>query len=326
MLIRPINPSTEFPAVVALLNTFEKDPVTVEQFSQWFYMDIPGRILRRRVAVDDREQVLGYSLILHEKWHVDGLFYVWLAVAPEAQRIGIGEALYQDVLRFVLGNGATLLTSEIREDFPDAIRFAEKHGFSIERHLYESTLDLESFDLSQWRAAVERVEAQGIHFVTLADFNDSQEARRKLYEVNYITSLETPGYDGDWMPFDEFEQHICGAEWYRPSGQMGAVLGEQWVGMAAVRLIPESGGAYNLMTGVLKEYRGRGIAQALKVKAIDYAKKNGAKYIRTHNNSKNLPMLAVNRKLGYLPQPGVFEVRREWKIDSLRSETKGVKL
>ncbi len=64
---------------------------------------------------------------------------------------------------------------------------------------------------------MERVEAQGIHFVTLADFNDSQEARRKLYEVNYITSLETPGYDGDWMPFDEFEQHICGARVVPPT-------------------------------------------------------------------------------------------------------------
>ncbi len=158
--------------------------------------------------------------------------------------------------------------------------------------------DLERFDPAPFEPVLEKVKAQGIHFVSLAELGDSQEARRKLYEVNYTTALDTPGYDGDWMPFEEFEQRICAADWYSPEGQIGALLGEEWVGMAAVRLIPELQGAYNLMTGVMREYRGRGIAQALKLISIDYAKRNGAKYIRTHNNSMNAPMLAVNRKFG----------------------------
>lgn len=310
MQIRPINPERDFPAVVKLHNCYEKEPITVEQFSQYFHLDVPGRTNRRRVAVDEQGKVCGYSLCIHETWHADGFYYVWLCVAGKWQKQGVGELLYQDVEAFGAANGASLLTSEIREDFPSALRFAEQHGFHIERHLYESTLDLEQFDPAPFQAVLHQVEAQGVRFVSLADLGDTQEARRKLYQVNYTTALDTPGYDGDWMPFDEFEQRICGADWYRPQGQLGALLDDQWVGMAAVNLNPETHGAYNLMTGVLREYRGRGIAQALKLKIIDYAKNNGAKYIRTHNNSKNAPMLAINRKLGYRPEPGVYEVRK----------------
>ena len=62
----------------------------------------------------------------------------------------------------------------------------------------------------------------------------------------------------------------------------------------------------NFITGVLPAYRGRKIAQALKLIAIRYAKARGANYIRTDNDSENAPMLAINRKLGYKSQTGVY--------------------
>jgi hypothetical protein len=48
------------------------------------------------------------------------------------------------------------------------------------------------------------------------------------------------------------------------------------------------------------------VAQALKLLAIRCARRYGAVYIRTHNDSENAPMLAINRKLGYQPQPGLY--------------------
>jgi RimJ/RimL family protein N-acetyltransferase len=52
-------------------------------------------------------------------------------------------------------------------------------------------------------------------------------------------------------------------------------------------------------TGVIREYRGRGIATALKLKVIEYGKKNGYRVIKTWNDSVNEAMLAVNIKLGF---------------------------
>ncbi len=113
------------------------------------------------------------------------------------------------------------------------------------------------------------------------------------------------------MTYDEFVENVIGASWFRPEGQIFASDGDpakstEWIGLAGVRLLPEKRGAYNLMTGVLRSYRGRKIAQALKLLAIRYAKAQGAIYIRTTNDSLNVPMLAINDKLGYQRQPGKF--------------------
>jgi len=58
----------------------------------------------------------------------------------------------------------------------------------------------------------------------------------------------------------------------------------------------------------VREYRGRGLAQALKLQTVLLGKRAGLRYIRTNNDSKNTPMLAVNRKLGYRPSPGILRL------------------
>ncbi|HKV82923.1 MAG TPA: hypothetical protein VJN88_00100, partial [Ktedonobacterales bacterium] len=56
--------------------------------------------------------------------------------------------------------------------------------------------------------------------------------------------------------------------------------------------------------------RGRGIATALKVLAIRAARARDAAMIRTNNDSQNAPMLAINRALGYQPEPGYYRMLR----------------
>ncbi len=67
-----------------------------------------------------------------------------------------------------------------------------------------------------------------------------------------------------------------------------------------------------MITGVERAYRGRHIALALKLLGIRYAKARGALTIRTNNDSQNVPMLAVNRKLGYRPEPGIYRLIRQF--------------
>src|SRR5262249_28262313 len=56
-------------------------------------------------------------------------------------------------------------------------------------------------------------------------------------------------------------------------------------------------------TGVLREYRRRGIAMALKLRAILYAKSAGYSRIKTWNEQGNRPMLSINEALGFIKQP-----------------------
>lgn len=72
-----------------------------------------------------------------------------------------------------------------------------------------------------------------------------------------------------------------------------------------------------MFTGVDPAWHGKGIALALKVLAIDCARRYGADYISTNNDSENAPMLAINRTLGYQPQPGFYRMLRASILTSL---------
>ena len=45
------------------------------------------------------------------------------------------------------------------------------------------------------------------------------------------------------------------------------------------------------------------MAQALKLRVLDYARQQGYAFIRTANNSLNYPMLAINAKFGFVRLP-----------------------
>jgi predicted GNAT superfamily acetyltransferase len=64
------------------------------------------------------------------------------------------------------------------------------------------------------------------------------------------------------------------------------------------------------MTGVRREYRGRGIAMTLKLGVIDFARRNGYNMIKTWNHSDNAPMLAVNARLGFKREVGWLSMEK----------------
>ncbi len=310
MNLRPARSASDCSRIAAVVNAFELEPITVATVKQWFEHKPPGRIAHRMVATNVSNEVIGYSVAVHETWWHDHHFYVWVGVDPQWRGQGLGLALYKDVQAFLQLRGAVQSKSEVRDDDPSSLHFAERNGFRLNRHQFTSRLDLKTFDETPYRNLIANLEDAGIRFFTLADLNDSQEARRKLFEINFATTLDIPGNEGTYMSFEEFEQRVCSANYYRPAGQLIAADGETWVGMAAVMLLPETQGAYNLMTGVIPSYRGRKIALALKLLAIRYASAQGAFYLSTNNDSLNAPMLAINKKLGYQPLPGKYVLQK----------------
>lgn len=171
-------------------------------------------------------------------------------------------------------------------------------------------IDLRTFDLSRFDSLLQTVEASGIRFLSLADTGSSEEIRRKLYDVNYRAVLDDPASHGTFASYEEFSRILFTASWFRPEGQILAVDGDEIVGLSAVGYFADTNSMENMITGVLPAYRGRKIAQALKIVALTFAKSYGADSIRTHNDSQNAPMLAINRKLGYIPQVGEYRLVR----------------
>jgi GNAT superfamily N-acetyltransferase len=310
MKIRPLVLQTDLSRVVELINLVESEPITSSDFENWEHNAPPGRIVHRIVAEDDSASVIGYAYAVHETWSDAGHFNIGTVVDPLARGHGVGGALYAALEDFSQANNAVEFTASVHENRPSALHFAEQRGYRVKRHLFESTLDLTTFDESPYEYLIPALEASGIRFFSLADAGNTRTALRKLYEVNYATVLDIPGAEHDWVAFDAFESYTRQAEWFRPEGQLLAADGDDYIGLSAVQLIPEKQGAYNLMTGVMPAYRGRKIALALKLLAIRYAKAHGAIYLRTHNDSMNAPMLAINRKLGYQPLPGKLILKK----------------
>ncbi len=194
----------------------------------------------------------------------------------------------------------------MRDHNPAWLRFAQVRGFQIDRHIFESTLDLATFDESRFAGVIESVQAQGVRFFSLADVGNTEDNQRKLYELNKRTALDIPGSDGTFRRFEDFQKTVFEASWFRAQGQILVADGDAWVGLSVAGYFAATNSAYNMHTGVLKEYCGRKIALALKLLATRFVRACGATYVRTNNDSQNAPILTINRKLGYKPEPGYY--------------------
>jgi GNAT superfamily N-acetyltransferase len=312
--IREADPQTDYARIAGLLNQVETQPITTDTLHEWDARVIEGQVRHRLVAVDAAGTVVAYAVIIHAPWKPADDFFIQVIVDAEWRRQGIGGQFYEAALRLACETyGATCIDTEVREDCPEGLHFAERRGFRIAHHSFESTIDLAAFDERCFAGTLKQVETSGIRLCSLAEAGDTRENRYKLWDVNYRTYLDDPGSDGAFPNFEEFLTIWESSSWFRPDGQIMAFDGDQCVGLSAVGYFAIDNSAYNMMTGVLAAYRGRGIAQALKLRSIRAAKDWGAAYIRAHNDSNNGPMLAINRKLGYLPQPGVYRLVNDLK-------------
>ena len=215
------------------------------------------------------------------------------------------------MLRFLERHCARTITSEVRDNCLFSQSFAKRLRFENDRHLFQSNLDLEAFGESPFQHILAEASETGIRIRSLADFGDTPDARRKLYEVNAITDEDVPGWIGPDLSSEEFNEWVYESGWYRPDGQLLAADGDHWVGICAVRLFLEARRAYNVHTGIIRDYRRRHIALALKLAAIRYAREQNIRTLTTGSDSLNAPMLALNQKLGYVPVPGRYTLCRK---------------
>jgi GNAT superfamily N-acetyltransferase len=97
----------------------------------------------------------------------------------------------------------------------------------------------------------------------------------------------------------KYEDSCYGRTRYRAK-RFVAKEGDLYVGSSSLLESGVAGVIDQGFTVVRPDYRGRGIAQAVKVHTAMYAKSRGMRFIRTFNDSDNSPMLAVNRKIGFV--------------------------
>ncbi|RED58120.1 GNAT family N-acetyltransferase [Cohnella lupini] len=319
--LRPLRLPDDYSALAKLLNTHWSEPTSAERLEEddaklyevgVTYKDDNGQLAgydrTRYVAVTEQDEIVGFVWSWRAPWTEPGALNNTLIVAESYRNQGVGQLLLRHAAEWGTGLGATKLYAEIWDDSPDSLGFVKRRGFTEERQSYQSVLDLGKIDFENIGddQLFARLASDGVRFSTLADEPDDGEL--KLYELYKGTLVDIPGFTGEVPVIDEWRKWYLQADGYAPEQVIIAVAGDKYAGVTNVLHNKTTNGMYHEYTGVGRNYRGRGIARALKLKAIRLARQRDAAYIRTDNDSTNAPILRINQSLGYVPLRGMIRI------------------
>jgi ribosomal protein S18 acetylase RimI-like enzyme len=235
-----------------------------------------------------------------------------IQVDPRWQRRGIGSMLFERLWAEVQTLDAALVRAEARADRPYAVAFLEQRGFVEWRRRWESILEIAAANDAPLRR---RPLAGDIEITTYAVLLARRGERlvRDLYEMETEAMHDEPGMEdsGETVTFERFRAMELDGPDALPEGHFLALSGERLVGLSRLTrdlrhpdVLRQSG------TGVHPEFRGRGIAQALKLRTLEFARSGGYRQIRTSNDSSNEPMLHINDAIGFRRESPIIILER----------------
>jgi mycothiol synthase len=226
---------------------------------------------------------------------------VYVAVHPEHQSRGYGRSLLERVESTARKRNRDKTYSWSDETQPRSMRFLERAGYREIDRGWESTLDLTTVDTDRVNDAVERVRSDGIDITTAAAFGTEHEDwKRQVYDLYSSVEMGIPSpFPINTVGIQDFVTRNLGSQ-FISEGFLVAVDGDRVVGLTETHRVDHAPRQISQrLTGVDPDYRGTGIATALKAQTAIWAMDAGYTSIRTHNAQSNAPMLAINDRLGF---------------------------
>lgn len=294
--VRICDSAEDFAASTRIYNdTWPRDAVTLED----------ARAFHKRM--DDSDEVIAFfdeapagSAVAAVGGPVSpDKVFVLITVLQDKRRCGVGTALYRAVSSWAGERARETLRTRAREDDPDGLGYALRHGFVEVGRDTDLELDLRGL------AAPEIALPEGVEIASLAE---RPEAEPQVYDVAAESYPDIPGSE-DYVfgnPDEWLRHHLHGPA-QRQDANFVAVAGDEVVGYAKLNLTPaRPASAFHGMTAVKRAWRGRGVAGALKRAQIRWALANGLDRLETSTELRNEPMQQLNLGLGYKPAPGTI--------------------
>jgi GNAT superfamily N-acetyltransferase len=174
-----------------------------------------------------------------------------------------------------------------------------KRGYVWRRTAFESELDLTSLDLGRLEPPTRRLKEEGVIISDLAtEMVHDGEAGRKLFELEGSADRDVPNIvEPREMSYHDYQAIILESPLFLWEGSFVAKHGDQYVGSSTLLKSGRDEMLDQGFTAVRPGFRGRGIAQAVKLHLARHARDARAKLLRTRNDSRNAPMRGVNWKL-----------------------------
>lgn len=313
LTIRPFT-EADYPAAVESSNAVYPDyPNSVEEWQHTDRNRNPEHRFARFVAELDG-QVVGVAQYGQSATNYHPRkFWLEAWVHPRYQGRGVGKALYQQVMEALAPLKPLAVRAGVREDMERGVRFLQERGFVEERRAWESRLDVQAFDPTPYLPLLERLEAEGFEFKSIRELEADPERDRKLYALELAVERDMPssepytGYD-----FEHFVKRYLQSPDLSPDSWLVALKDGEYVAVSTLWKAQQSPDLYNGATGTRPEWRRRGLALALKVRNILWARREGYAQIKTWNDSVNRPMLSINERLGFRKMPAWITFRKDF--------------
>lgn len=225
------------------------------------------------------------------------------AGTPDALRLdlaGEGAAFSPLYLALLaeLPQGFTRVLGVTREDFGEQVAFFAAAGFRNAWQSWGAHLELGGFDFGRYAAREEQLFMEGYEVERLSpEAPDADWDALHALTVNGVADApRNPVTTPDPLGWGDLRAVVRREEACFVVRRRGQIV-------ALTRLTPRGGEVDSEHTVTHPAHRSRGLATVLKARALAWAQAEGFMQASTGGTVLNLPMLRVNTRLGYRPEP-----------------------
>ena len=299
-----------YAALAAIYNAANPEDMRPETFYRALDRERPADHFFRRYLLRVAGEPAGFGeLGVHpvqpRPGHYD-LFFVVVPSFDDTQPAGLTTTFYRHLCAALAPQQPERIITESRSDRQAQVAFLAREGFRIVQREPRSRLDLTAFDPAAFAPQLAAVTAPGIRLSPLSTLQrEDPDWEEKLYAVDWAYRQDMPSpYPRVREPLAQWRRRLR-RPWFRADGVFVARddrAGGLYVGSSGIAIIPsQPWRGWTTTTGVRRAYRRRGIARALKVETLRWARDQGVTEVVTGNEAAN-PMLALNLQLGFRPQ------------------------
>ena len=276
--------------------------------------------------IRDRDQIRNRLLLYKNNILIGAIYYsqgkdenkrtafYTLHLDPTYNNNGYRNLLYNKMLEEVKVFNCNLVHTSIynHPNYEEHKKLLIKEGFKLVQTNREYSCDIRKVNTKKYYTLFKKLESEGIKFYEskkeMRDYPDKfPNHYEKLEELIWIYDQDMPIPDGikhQRPSFEQFMKYSHNFENNTYGVEIIAVLNGEYIGSTDISVYhksePHKGWTGGL--GVLKKFRRKGIATALKIKAIEVLIKKGVTEVRTDNEENN-PMYKINVALGFKPVP-----------------------
>jgi GNAT superfamily N-acetyltransferase len=267
----------------------EAFPVDVINRESWLHygraMPPSSRLADWVVEEDGRVVGTGYAFLAF--FGDESTAHCRVVVGRSHRRRGIGRELFERVEEHARVIGAQRLLASFDEN-PAGVAFATALGFSEARTEQWAVLDPRLLHTEPpTDVDLRPLGSVDPHLAHAVDM----EASRDMPSIEEI----------DDMQYDDWARFVLDHPLLTLDGSVLAFVDDEPAALSLLTADPASGRASSMFTGTMRAYRGRGLGRAVKLASIAWAREHGVTQMATRNDESNQPMLAINRRLGYVP-------------------------